>query len=73
MLSNHLENHSKIYFNFYLFPVLSSAAVQTLDEVGGVAQEHGVAGGPGDHGEHGEPHVSEGLRRKPAIPNTQHV
>ena len=38
-----------------------------------MAQEHGVAGGPGDHGEHGEPHVSEGLRGKPAVPNAQHV
>ena len=59
--------------NFYLFAVLSPAAVKTLDEVGGVAEEHGIAGGPGDHGEHGEPHVSEGLGRKPPVPNTQHV
>ena len=38
-----------------------------------MAEEHGVAGGPGDHGEHGEPHVSEGLGREPPIPDAEHV
>ena len=52
---------------------MSPAAVKTLDEIGGVAQEHGVAGGPRYHGEHGKPHISEGLGRKPSIPYAEHV
>ena len=38
-----------------------------------MAQEHGVAGGPGDHGEHGEPHVGEGLGREAAVADAEHV
>ena len=57
----------------YLLPVLPPAAVQTLDDGGGVAEDEGEAGGPGYHGDHGEPEVSHVLRREPAIADTEHV
>lgn len=57
----------------YLFAVLASRRVEALDEVGGVAEEQGVASGSADHGEHGEPHVGERLRREAAVPDAQHV
>ena len=57
----------------HLLSVLSPGGVEALDEVGCVAQEHGVAGGATDHTQHGQPHVSQGLRGKPAIPDTEHV
>ena len=57
----------------YLLSVLSSGGVKALDEVGGVAQEHGVAGGATDHTQHGQPHVSQGLRGEPAVADTEHV
>ena len=53
-----------------LLPVLSPAAVQALDEVGGVAQEHGVAGGAADHAQHRQPHVRQGLGREPEEADT---
>ena len=49
----------------HLLSVLSPAAVQALDEVGGVTQEHGVAGGAADHAQHGQPHVCQRLRGEP--------
>ena len=57
----------------YLLSVLSSGGVKALDEVGGVAEEHGVAGGATDHTQHGQPHVSQGLRREPPVADTEHV
>ena len=57
----------------HLLSVLSPGGVQALDEVGGVAEEHGVAGGAADHAQHGQPHVSQGLRGEPAVANTEHV
>ena len=57
----------------HLLPVLSPGGVEALYEVGGVAQEHGVAGGATDHAQHGQPHVSQGLRGKPAVSDTEHV
>ena len=57
----------------HLLSVLSPGGVQALDEVGGVAEEHGVAGGAADHAQHSQPHVSQGLRGEPAVANTEHV
>ena len=57
----------------YLFSVLSAGTVQTLDDAGGVAQDQGKAGGPGNHGDHGEPQVGHVLRGEPPVANTQHV
>ena len=57
----------------HLLSVLSPGGVQALDEVGGVAQEHGVAGGAADHTQHGQPHVGQGLRGEPAVADTEHV
>ena len=57
----------------HLLSVLSPGGVQALDEVGGVAEEHGVAGGPADHAEHGQPHVSQRLGGEPAVADTEHV
>lgn len=59
--------------NKYLFSILSPGGVQTLDEVGRVPEEECVAGGSRDHGEHGQPHVGEGLRGEPSVPDAQHV
>jgi hypothetical protein len=38
-----------------------------------VADEHGIAGGPHDHAEHGEPDVRHAYGCLPSIPNAQHV
>ena len=57
----------------YLLPVLPPAAVQALDDGGGVAEDEGEAGGPGDHGDHGEPEVSHVLRGEPAVADAEHV
>ena len=57
----------------YLLLVLAPGGVQGLDEGGGVADEHGVAGGAHDHAEHGEPDVRHAHRGLPAIPDAQHV
>ena len=57
----------------HLLSVLSPGGVQALDEVGGVTEEHGIAGGAADHAEHGEPHVGEGLRGEPPVADTEHV
>lgn len=56
-----------------LLPVLPARRVKTLDEIGGVSKEEGVARRPADHGKHGEPHVRQGLRWKAAVTDTQHV
>ena len=56
-----------------LLPVLPAGGVEALYEVGGVAEEHGVAGGPADHAEHGQPHVSQRLGGEPAVADTEHV
>ena len=57
----------------HLLSVLSPGGVEALYEVGSVAEEHGVAGGPTDHTQHGQPHVRQGLRGEPAIADTEHV
>lgn len=56
-----------------LFAVLSAGRVQTLYEIGGVPQEQGVARGAADHGQHGQPHVRQRLRRETAVTDAQHV
>lgn len=38
-----------------------------------MAEEHGVAGGPYDHTDHGEPHVTHALWRVGTVTYTQHV
>lgn len=57
----------------HLFLILSSGGVQGLDESGGVANEHGVAGGAHDHTEHSEPHICHPLWSLCTIPDAQHV
>lgn len=57
----------------YLLLVLASGGIQGLDEGGGVADEHGVAGGAHDHAEHGEPDVGHAHGRLPSVPDAQHV
>ena len=59
--------------DLYLLSVLSPGGVQALYDGGGVAEDEGEAGGPGYHGDHGEPEVSHVLRREPAIADTEHV
>ena len=49
----------------YLLSILPPATVQTLNKVGGMAQEHGVTSGTTYHTEHGQPHVCQGLRGEP--------
>lgn len=56
-----------------LFLVLPPGRVQGLDERSGVTDEHGIARGPHDHAEHGEPDVRHAYRRLPPIPDAQHV
>jgi len=38
-----------------------------------VTDEHGVAGGTGQHTDHGQPDVGRALRRVPTIADTKHV
>ena len=57
----------------YLLLVLAPRGVQRLDEGGGVANEHGVAGGTHDHAQHGQPDVRHALWRLPPVPDAQHV
>ena len=57
----------------YLLLVLAPGGVQGLDEGGGMADEHGIAGGTHNHAEHGEPDVRHAHRGLPAIPDAQHV
>lgn len=49
--------HTSLFKDSYLLLVLAPGGVQRLDECGGVADEHGVAGGSYDHTEHGQPDV----------------
>ena len=57
----------------HLLSVLSPAAVQALDDAGGVSQDQSKAGGASNHRDHGQPEIRHVLRRKPAVPDTQHV
>ena len=43
----------------YLFSVLTSGRIEALNEIGGMTEEKGVAGGAADHGQHREPHVRQ--------------
>ena len=52
-------------FHSHLLPVLPPGGVKALYEVGGVAEEHGVAGGAAHHAQHGQPHVRERLWGEP--------
>ena len=38
-----------------------------------MTDEHGIAGGPHDHAEHGEPDVRHAYGRLPSVPDAQHV
>lgn len=58
---------------FYLLAVLSSRGIERLNEIRRVAEEKSVTRRTADHAEHGEPHVGQGLWRKPTVPDTQHV
>lgn len=64
---------SSCFWERYLFLVLSTGGVEGLDEGGGVAEEHGVAGGTHNHAEHGQPHVGHRLRGLGSVPDAQHV
>ncbi len=55
------------------FAVLTPGRIEALDEIRGVSEEHGVTRGAADHGQHGEPHVGEALRREAAVADAQHV
>jgi len=57
----------------YLLSVESFWGVERLDERGGMADEQCVAGGTGQHTDHGQPDVGRALWRVPAKPDTQHV
>ena len=57
----------------HLLPVLAPAAVQTLDDGGGVAEDEGEARGPGDHRDHGQPEVGHVLGGEPPVTNAEHV
>ena len=57
----------------YLFSVLSSGGVQTLNEICRMTEEHRIAGCARNHRQHGQPHVSQTLRWKAAIADAQHV
>lgn len=56
-----------------LLLVLTPGGVQGLDEGGGVANEHGIAGGAHNHAEHGEPDVRHAYRCLLPVANAQHV
>ncbi|KPP61509.1 hypothetical protein Z043_120381, partial [Scleropages formosus] len=57
----------------HLLLILAAGRVQRLDERGGVAHEHGVAGGTHDHAEDSEPHVCHSHWGVHAVANAQHV
>ena len=57
----------------HLLPVLPPGGVEALDEVGGVAQEHGVAGGAAHHAQHRQPHVRQRLWGEPVGEVEKHV
>lgn len=57
----------------YPLAVLAAGGVQRLDQVGGVADEEGVAGRARDHGDHGQPQVRQVLRRESPVADAQHV
>ena len=59
--------------NEHLILVLSARCIQGLDQVGGVAQEHGVAGGSHDHAHDGQPHIAHTLGRMGTVSYAQHV
>ena len=65
------EHRSLLWRN--LFSVESFWRVERLDERGGVADEHGVAGGTGQHTDHSQPDVGRALGRVSAVADTQHV
>ena len=52
-------------------PVLPPRRVEGLYEVGGVSEEHGVAGGAAHHAQHRQPHVRQGLRRESGVVKIQ--
>lgn len=71
--SNTCDSELLRWCNTHFFLVLASGRVQRLDQSGGVADKHGVAGGADDHTEHGEPDVWHALWSLSPISNTQHV
>lgn len=58
---------------FYLFAILTSWRVQALNEIGGVTEEEGIAGGSADHRKHCQPHIRQRLRREPSVTDAKHV
>jgi len=56
-----------------LFAVETFGRVERLNERGGVTDEERVTDSAGQHADHGQPNVTETLRRIPAITDTQHV
>ena len=57
----------------HLLPVLAAGRVQALYDAGGVAEDHGVAGGARHHAEHRQPQVRHVLRGEPPVSDAQHV
>lgn len=62
-----------VIYVIYLLAVLSSRGIERLNEIRRVSEEKSVTRCAADHAEHGEPHVGQGLWRKPTVPDTQHV
>ncbi len=55
----HLVDYIDIYGHdaFYLFSVLPSGWIKTVNKVCRVSKEHGITGSSTDHRQHGEPHI----------------
>ena len=63
----------KLNFVTYLFSVLSSRGIQTLNEIGSMTKEHSITSCTTDHRQHCQPHVCQALRRETTITNAKHV
>lgn len=57
----------------YLLLILPLWCIQRLNQGGSMAEEHGVAGGPHNHTDHGEPDVTLALWRVGTVSYAQHV
>lgn len=57
----------------HLLLVLTPGGIQRLDECSGMADEHGVTGGPHDHTQHRQPDVSHAFGRLLPVADAQHV
>lgn len=57
----------------YLFSILSTWRIQTLNQIGRMPQEQGVTCSTRNHRQHRQPHVGQRLGRKTSITDAQHV